>query len=96
MAAKTENERAILYRDNNDARIRYRHAQLAGLQGSHAAFVALWDNYRVVYDKTNYIEGQPEESFMAIEDFYTDGQKDYGSLSGSTVRLPHVRRLSTP
>jgi hypothetical protein len=93
MAVKSEEERAVLYREQNEARIVFRQNQIAQMQGSYAAFVELWKNYRVVYDVTNYIEGQPEEDFMAIEDYYTDGQKDYdGNASASSVRFRHARR----
>ena len=95
MAVKSEEERALLYRDNNDAKIVFRQAQLAQLAGSRAALEALWKSYRAVYDRTNYIEGQPDEDFMSIEDFYTDGQKDYdGSTSASPIRLRHTRRAN--
>jgi hypothetical protein len=90
---KSEDERAILYREQNDRRIAFRMSQLAALQGSFDALVELWRNYRIVYDPTNYIEGQPHEDFLAIEDYYTDGQKDYdGNASASAVHLKHARR----
>jgi hypothetical protein len=93
MPVKSEDERAILYREQNDARIAFRMSQLERLQGSYDALVELWRNYRVIYDVTNYIEGQPDEDFLAIEDYYTDGQRDYdGNPSASAVRLKHARR----
>ncbi len=93
MAVKTEEERALLYRRQNENRIAFRQNQMAQLQGSYEAFVELWKNYRVIYDPTNYIEGQPDEDFMAIEDYYTDDQKDIdGNASASAIRLRHARR----
>jgi hypothetical protein len=94
MPVKTENERALLYREQNDRRIEYRLNQLRQLQGNAAAFAELWKNYRVVYDATNYIEGEDwlrEEDFMAIFDY----DNDDGNISASRVHLRHVRRPNT-
>jgi hypothetical protein len=92
MPVKTEEERALLYRANNDARVVYRMNQLAALQGDYTAFVELWENYRVVYDWTNYVAGE-DGDFLTIEDYYTDGLKDMdGNASASAVHLRHVRR----
>jgi hypothetical protein len=81
-----EAAKAILYRDQWDARIAFRANQLRRFSGSREAFRQLWDNYRAVYDRTNYIEGQPEEDFLTPYDIDDDG-----SISASTVRLPHTR-----
>jgi hypothetical protein len=92
--AKTENERATLYRDLNDRRIAYRANQIRALMPDPAAFEALWENYRRVYDPTNYIEGEGylrEEDFMATFDY----DNDDGNISASQVRLKHVRRPNT-
>ncbi|HSZ70237.1 MAG TPA: hypothetical protein VK756_07735 [Solirubrobacteraceae bacterium] len=91
MPVKSEDERAILYRNQNDARIAFRANQIRALAPDPAAFELLWRNYRKVYDPTNYIEGEDylrEEDFMAIFDY----DNDDGNISASQVHLRHVRR----
>jgi hypothetical protein len=91
MAYPTEDKRAVLYRDQWDARIAYRANQLRALSGSPEAFRALWRSYRAVYDRTNYIEGQPIEDFMSPYDVDDDA-----AISASTVRLAHTIHAGHP
>jgi hypothetical protein len=89
--ALTDDERAVLYRDQWDARIAYRANQLRALQGSRDAVRALYASFRPVFDRTNYIEGQPYEDFMTVYDIDDDP-----AISASQVRLPHTTHAGEP
>lgn len=79
-----EEQRAQQFRDTWDARIAYRFRQLRALSGSTSARRALQDNYRPVYDPSNYIDGIPDSGgFMTPLDVdCKEGQ------SSASIRLP--------
>jgi hypothetical protein len=91
-------ERAKTYRAETDARISFRGNLLRRLRGSQGAWEDLWERWRPVYDKTNYIEapgegGAPpsfdDGSYMTPYDI-----DDNGAISSSPVRLRNARHAS--
>ena len=86
-----EEEKAILYRDNWDAKIIYRQNQLYAYQGSYAAYQALWEEWYGMYEPTNYINETPGNEGGWISPMEYDQN---GAISSSTVRLPFTRHAS--
>jgi hypothetical protein len=91
-------ERAIRYRDETDARISFRANILRRLRGSGSAWEQLWNSWRPIYDKTNYIE-TPSEGGMPTP--FDDGSymtpydiDDNGAISSSPLRLRNTRHAS--
>lgn len=88
----TEEEvKATLYRKQWDSRIAYRSNQLRRFSGSLEAFTLIWENWRVIYDPTNYISNVPGEegSYLTPYDF-----DDNGAISSTNVRLHGTRHAS--
>lgn len=82
-----EEQRALAYRAQWDARIAFRATQLRALAGSPAEFERIWENYRVVYDPTNYIRNaESEQEFFTPYD--VDDPPDYSSTE---IRLRNTR-----
>lgn len=78
-----EEQKAIIYRNQWDARIAYRANQLRMLSGPPNEFERIWQNYRHVYDPTNYIQANEEYT-----EFFTPFDiDDSGGISKSEVKL---------
>ena|ERR1700686_233637 len=82
----SENEKAILFRNQWDARIAYRANQLRALSGSAAAFDDLWETYLPIYSPFNYIDGEEQVEFFTPFDVPDDGE-----ISSSPIRLRGTR-----
>ncbi|MFZ1927386.1 MAG: hypothetical protein WAU42_14760 [Solirubrobacteraceae bacterium] len=85
----SEEQRALVFREQWAARIRYRYNQVRALAGSPSALHDLWDGVRPMYDPTNYI---PDAGEMGEGGFYTPLDLDAdGSASGAGISLPGVQ-----
>jgi hypothetical protein len=80
-----ETEKAKLYRDNWDAKIRYRADQLRRLAGLRDAFSEVWAGLLPVYSPFNYVEGEEQVDFFTPFDVSDDP-----AISESRVRLPNT------
>ena len=84
----SEEQRALVFREQWAARIRYRYNQVRALAGSPTALRSLWDDVLPMYEPTNYI---PNVGEMGEGGFYTPLDLDAdGSLSGAGISLPGV------
>jgi hypothetical protein len=90
-------ERAKRYRDETDARISFRANLLRRLSAPQEAWEDLWDKWRPVYDKTNYIQVPAEGGVPSFDDgsYMTPYDiDDNGAISSSPVRLRNARHAS--
>lgn len=92
-------DRAVIYRNDTEARITYRGNQMRRLAGSWASFERLWGSVRPIFDKTNYI--RPPASTEGPNTLLDDGSymTPYdidcnGAISSSPVRVPNARHAS--
>lgn len=95
-----EAAKALLYRQQWDAKIAFRANQLRRFAGQPAAFDALWENYGVIYRPDNYIGAYqtpdggfevPGEQGSYITPFDID---DNGAISSSRVNVRNARHAS--
>ena len=85
-----EERRALAFREKWAARIRYRYNQVRALAGSPSALRQLHEDFRPMYDPTNYVANVGE---MGEGGFYTPLDLDAdGSASGADISLPGVER----
>ena len=93
-----EQDKAVRYREETDARITYRGDILRRLRGSAMAFEALWDAMRPIFDKTNYIQTPGEGGNPgAFDDGSYETPYDIdqnGAIYSSPVRLRNARHAS--
>lgn len=85
-----DEQRALAFREQWAARIRYRANQVRALAGSPSARRQLHEDFRPMYEPTNYIDGVGP---MGEGGFYTPLDLDAdGSASGAGITLPGVER----
>lgn len=98
MVALTEDERALLYREQWDRKIEYRANQIQQLAGDSNALAELWASYWPVYSGLNDI-GNPfigpyEGDFFCL--FDVDDYEDGEASASQIATPPGVKRAGHP
>lgn len=90
-----EEDKARAYRSEWDAKISFRANMMRRMAGSLKAWELLWERFRPIYDKTNYIE---PTQLAGVPPTFDDGSyvtpydiDDNGAISSSPVRLRNAR-----